>query len=284
MEFFEPAVKINELNGFVDDFLAACRVSEQRRHVLNASFLGQFKLRIDGADVPKSKFVTKKNESILKYLLFNKNKNISKERLIELFWPDSDKKSGFASIRTAIYRIRKLFSECGVSDTRDAFLAESNGYLYIKHPEYIDSDAETFLYLDIKQKASFQDDERIILLKKMTDLYDGHLMDESDYEEWAFFEREEYKTIYFNAVSALASLYIRNSQNKNAENVLLKALSLDPCHEELNDLMIRNYILMNQPEHAYRFYTYYKEMLERELGLEPDGKISALLDDMSQES
>jgi hypothetical protein len=38
---------------------------------------------------------------------------------------------------------------------------------------------------------------------------------------------------------------------------------------------------MDQPERAYRFYTGYKEMLERKLGLEPDRKISALLDDMT---
>ena len=268
-EFFLEAMKQNDLYSFVEDFLSVCSSSGKRNHIIKANYLGCFKLQIDGVSIPKSKFATKKNESILKYLLFYKDKQITKEHLIELFWPDSDKKSGFASIRTAIYSIRKIFTEYGISNVRASFIVENNGCLSIEHPEYIDSDAEHFLFLNRKQKSMASDKERITLLERMSELYGGNLMEEGGYEEWAFFEREEFKTIYFNVVSTLSSMYMKSGQNKKVEKRLLKALSLDPYHEELSFLLIKNYLMVNQPERARSYYNGYKEILERELGIEP---------------
>jgi DNA-binding SARP family transcriptional activator len=241
-----------------------------------ASFFGVFRLRINGVTVPKSKYATRKNESILKYLLFNKRKSVSKERLIELFWPDSDRKSGFSSMRTALHGIRKIFSEYGAAPV----ITENNGCLEIAHPEFISSDVEMFLQLNKKYDELDRDRansrEGLVLLEKLVGLYKGNLLEEGLYEDWVFFEREELKTIYFCAVDKLAVLYLQAAEYEKAENALLRALSFDPYNAELSLQLIRVFIDANQPGRAFTYYSNYKNLLKQELDIEPDERFSAL--------
>ena len=69
--------------------------------VVTVKLLGKFKLTAFGTVVTDDSFKTKKIGGILKYILMNREKSVSREVLADMFWPDSDPKSAFMSLRVA---------------------------------------------------------------------------------------------------------------------------------------------------------------------------------------
>lgn len=64
------------------------------------------------------------------------------------------------------------------------------------------------------------------LLERMNALYTSDLLDDEVYWDWTFVDREELKSVYLEAVMALASFYIEVKESKMAEKLLLKVLSV----------------------------------------------------------
>lgn len=247
--------------------------------------LGSFSITVNGRLIPGDSWKTKKIEGILKYLLLNRDRLVSRERLMGLFWPESDKKSASISLRAALYELRKVLKRYGVPlEGPEALIHERSGGLTIPSGRMLGVDRDEFLSLGQKLKnlpsgpsAKIQ---RIGLLERMTGLYRGHLFEDDLYEDWIFSTREELKSMYMKSALSLAGIYAEAKENEKAEKLLLKALALDPYSEEACLGLLNLYMATRQKNRAINLYAAFEDRVKKDLDTQPDAKLASVVQDI----
>ncbi|WHH56932.1 BTAD domain-containing putative transcriptional regulator [Petroclostridium sp. X23] len=267
------------LKEFCNDFALLYKINQRTCAVnIKVCFLGKFHISVNGTVISENNWKTKKAEGILKYLLLHKNRTINRETLMELFWPQSYKKSASTSLRAALYELRKVLSVYGiVIEGNDSLIHESSNGLQIKNKNNLIIDTDTFLehHKDLK-KLSFSETDKLkrtAILERMVSIYNGNLLENDIYEDWTFFEREELKSIYLKSALSLVKIYTERKEDEKIENLLLKTLYLDPYNEEACFFLLNFYISTNQRGRAIKLYQTFKKRLRKALGIEPDKKL-----------
>ena len=180
--------------------------------------LGSFELRIDGVSVVTPK--TQKARALLLYLVDLRKTAHGRERLLELFWPDSDEEKARQNFNTALWAIRKNIREAGFDP--DAYLiADKRTVAWIGPVSY---DAQRF--------ADLVDAGDVASIDAALAMYDGDFVD-GDFEEWTVGERERLGALYERALTrrveesrdpqAAKALLLRNPFSEAAHDVLIDA-------------------------------------------------------------
>jgi DNA-binding SARP family transcriptional activator len=204
--------------------------------------LGGFRLCVNGASiVPPS---TQKAIALLVYLLVHADRDVAREAVLELLWPNAEPDRARASLKTATWSIRRNIRNAGLDP--DEMLAVGKATMrWIGRPSV---DAQDFAAL-----ANSKDPrERSLAL----DLYRGDFL-EGNYEDWAVEERERLAALYERALRetvlhssdpAFAQrLLARNPYDEQAWSVLIAAevaagrpitarLLVDRCREALREV------------------------------------------------
>jgi len=69
----------------------------QKKKLISIKLFGSFKMIVDSTELGENEWKTRKICGILKYILANPDKTVSRETLSTLFWPESDSKAAFTS-------------------------------------------------------------------------------------------------------------------------------------------------------------------------------------------
>ena len=80
---------------------------------ISVRFLGEFQLEVRGRSLTEEINRSKKMANLLAYLIYHRDSIISQEDLIRALWPDSRRIDPVTSLKTLIYRTRKLLQEYG---------------------------------------------------------------------------------------------------------------------------------------------------------------------------
>jgi DNA-binding SARP family transcriptional activator len=250
--------------------------------IIRVNLFGRFSISINDIVVSKAEWKTKKITGVLKYLLVHRGRAISKDRLMDVFWPGSDKKLASMSLRAAQYELKKVLRKYGVSvEAGTSFLNEKRDTLEVRTGKMLVVDIDLFLsYFNELKKLppTISDpDQKTTILERMVALYQGDLLEDELYEDWAFAEREELRSIYFGAVMELANIYIMGGDNGKAEKLLLRILDMDQYNEEACLCLLRLYMTTNQKGRAVKLYSKFADRFEKELNIRPDDKLSAVI-------
>lgn len=269
----------NEIPMFINDFISAYK-EEKYKHLyfVKATLFGKPEISVNGTNITDTEWKTKKVSDFLYYLLLNCDNTISKEGLADILWPNSDSKSAIASQRTALYHLRKILYKYGVEVTGEkAFISETTGGLIIKNNDFLELDIHEFMNL-YKELASlnnsFQDENKIKILKKMISIYRGDLMEGSDYGDIVISERERLKEIFIEACEKLSLIYMDCGQLGEAENTLRHALTHDPYNENICLELLKLYMSQGKRNKAVKLYYSFKKRFEQELDLKVDNSLT----------
>ena len=116
--FFEKTVMNTpetRLKEFADLFINRQTAKiDSRTFKVSVDLLGRLSIRINGIAVPDNEWKTKKIAGVFKYLIAHRGQRVSKDRLMEVFWPDADKKSAMMSLRAAFYELKKVLRRYGL--------------------------------------------------------------------------------------------------------------------------------------------------------------------------
>uniref|UniRef100_UPI00406CE9CA AfsR/SARP family transcriptional regulator n=1 Tax=Macellibacteroides fermentans TaxID=879969 RepID=UPI00406CE9CA len=254
-------------------------------YAIDIHLFGRFTISVNGITIPDSEWKTKKIKGILKYLLLHKGKLVTRDQLMETFWPDSDKKYAAMSLSAALYTLKKVLLKYGIkNECNTRFIYETSGGLEIKPNNMLFTDVDKFrqLYNDYNNRNNNGMDKKqeLELLGRMASIYTGDMLEEETYSDWSHIDREELKTIFLEVSTALALLYIEEKELITAEKLLLRILAQDPYNEEVCFHLINTYILLNQRSRAVKLYSDFEKRLKKEMNIDPDAKLfSALMPD-----
>ncbi|MDF1617909.1 BTAD domain-containing putative transcriptional regulator [Petrocella sp. FN5] len=253
-----------------NSFITACCESEEKvQKIIKVTLFGNFSIQKGEVIIENKEWKTRKISGILKYILAHSGKSISRETLSGVFWPDSDKKAAFTSLRVALYELRKTLDRFGMGfeDEYPLIIEEKNGFC-ISSKNLVETDVEEFcrLYNTYKSQTLPAED----LLTKMTDLYTGDFLEDNSYDEWVSLSQEYYKAIYIEVSHTLLQLLLKKDALKEAESILEKHMRIDPYDEKACELLLRVYQHTGQNARANSFMRQFEKRFKAEMGVEPN--------------
>jgi DNA-binding SARP family transcriptional activator len=233
---------------------------EAPQSTLHIDLLGG--LRLLRGDEPLTTVDTPRLQSLLAYLLLNREAPQARHRVAFLFWPDSPEEQAMTNLRNLLYRLRHTLPEA------DRFLHVDRRTLRWRDGAPFELDVAEFEEaLKRADEAPDGATERSAL-EQAVDLYDGDLLP-GLYEDWIVPERERLRQSFERALERLTRLLEDQHHYRAAVGYGRRLVRHDPLREASYRRLMRLQALTGDRAGALRTYHRCATLLEQELGVEP---------------
>ena len=240
--------------------------------ILQLSLLGGFEARLDSGaqiDIP-----TKKAQALLAYLALQPGKALSRDKLANLLWGDRGDKQAHGSLRQALTVLRQALEPV---DPPPLVIDRSSVAI---EPAAVEVDAVTFDQLAANAEPA---DLEAVAALYQGDLLDGFVIRDPSFGEWLDGERERLRALMTRVLIMLLDQKVEAGAADEAVAIAQRLLTLDRLQESVHRTLIRLYAEQDRREAALQQFRRCRELLERELGVEPEAKTEALYEAICQE-
>ncbi len=239
---------------------------------LDLSLLGGFKATLDGEDL---QFATRKSEALLAYLAMPPGQMHSREKLAVLLWGDSGEEQARQSLRQTLFTLRKALNvraEIVLSGESDRIGLDRAA---------VRVDVERFLELTARGTPE--------TLAQAGELYRGEFLEglsvsEVGFEDWVSIEREKLRETALSALSSIVDQQMMTGKSEAAVQTSLRILSIDPTRESTHRMLMRLYVLQGRRESAIKQYQTCREVLRRQLDVDPEDETKKLFEEILDSS
>ena len=234
---------------------------------LRFQFFGPPRFTVDGEPV---KIGRRKAVALAAFIAVS-NKLHSRDLLAEMFWPDYDRDRARSSLRRTLAAMTKALGKFWLVIDRDSIGLAPNENLWV--------DVNRFRELTASSPNAPVNEAA---LKEAAALYGDNFLagftlgDSPDFDDWQFEQAENLGRAGAIVWERLSARLMRNSEYSPAIRYARDWVGADPLNEEAHRRLIRLYQLTDQRGNALRQYEKCKALLEKELGVEPDARTSAL--------
>lgn len=208
---------------------------------------------------------------LLAYLLLQRGKQLNREYLAAIFWPDSKGEQARTNLRGALIVLREQAPELAacLEDRRPhlGWRIDCEHTVDVFEFEAMLGRAEALAPADVSAA--------IAALKQSVSLYTGELLP-GIYDEWVLGERNRLHTTYLNALLWLAELLEASGQIRDAIRYAELLLRADRLRETSHLLLMRLLAATGDRARALRCYADCARLLLDELGANPGPAIEAL--------
>jgi DNA-binding SARP family transcriptional activator/Tfp pilus assembly protein PilF len=204
---------------------------------------------------------TLKSQSLLAYLICNRQQPQPRELLIGMFWGDRPMHKARRSLSTALWHIRRCFP-----DEDDPIQSDNQSVQFL-------SQADVWLDVDaFAANAARQEAQR---LQAAVDLYHGDFL-EGFYDDWVIDERYRLQGLLLDTLARLMDRYESAGQAPAALRTALSLIERDPLREDAHRLVMRVYVRQNRRNAALEQYVRCRDIVQAELGIEPAAETTEL--------
>ncbi len=251
--------------------------SESAPHTAGLTVYTLGTLRVYYNDVLVDQWEGVRSRSLFRFLVAHRHLPISKERLAELFWPDSEPELARRSLHQAVYCLRQTFKR--VMGDVPVVLFVNDCYLLAPDlPLWVDSDEFEEAIATARSALSRGDVELALqAYGRAIDLYQGDYMAEERYEDWAEERRIVFQSAYLEALHQLARAYQERKDYPTAIMLSQRALAVDSCDEDAHRMLIGCYAAQGLRHLAMRQYQMCVTTLKSQLGLSPSDDLEAFV-------
>ena len=193
---------------------------------LRIEMLGQLRVLVDGEPVPPEAWKRRRALEIFAYLVECAGAGVSRARLIDLYWPESDADAAHDSLRVTITAIRKAVG--------DVIKYESNAYRFIAPPG-TSVDVQDFkAHIDAARQADGSGNvaEARKHYQSAVDLYGGDFLEGMQEGGWQWRERELLRAGCLEALRWLADLALRSGDVRAQRFAVERLLEVAPFELE----------------------------------------------------
>lgn len=227
---------------------------------LKLNLLGGFAACYGGSSEPLV-FPRKKAAALLAVLASPIGRKRSREDIADLLWGFTGEASARNSLRQTLFVIRRILPNFpGLATTPDGLLLV---------PELVASDVAGF------EAAAAQ--ETLPALRRAAALYAGDFLQgfslrEDIFERWRAGEAARLRDIALSVFERLLAEYMALGRHRETVQTANRALAIDPLHEVAHRAIIRAYAAEGRNGPARRQYQACRDLLARELGVEPSAE------------
>ncbi|MCX7995128.1 MAG: hypothetical protein N3A65_05095 [candidate division WOR-3 bacterium] len=253
---------------------------------INFTTFGEFGISINGEKIEKWR---RNSAKLVLSLLFIKqitnhsgelvfeDRFISSDSLLLGLWPDKPQPLAAMNLQVAINELRKKL-EPDLKTGKKSQIIEYDNHAYRLRLDRIHTDIEDFLkfYRQARQaEISGNHKEALNLYNNMFGLYKGDFLADINLSE-IFAIREELNQILIKALLSSVRIHLVHDNLVTAINQCKLALSKDPYSEEVTRLLMECYAKIGRKDLALKQYNTLRELLVKELGIEPSRETEEL--------
>lgn len=230
-------------------------------------------------------FESQKVRALLAYLVLHAGRSQSRDRLAGLFWGDKDDETARRNLRQAIYSLKATLP--GEDSGRPHLIVDHQQVRFDRDSDYW-LDVEAFEHAlgprGDTAAAGFHD------LIGAAQLYRGDLLagfllkDCPHFEEWLVTQQERLREAALEALRTLVGSYLARGEHRLGIQLARRLVAMDPLSEEAHRHLMRLYDMAGQRDRALAHYASLRELLRRELSIEPLAETRALHDGILSEA
>jgi TolB-like protein/Flp pilus assembly protein TadD len=214
---------------------------------------------------------TKKTQALFAYLALQAGRAVSREILANLLWGELADRQARHNLSQALSSIRKAVQPVA--------------------PDVLHADVQSvtldpgFLDVDVARFETQAANGAVGALGEAMELYKGDLLlglniAETAFEEWLFIERGRHRERAVSVLRRLLDHHTALGHSENAVQVALRLLAFDPFAEEIHRKLMALYQEQGRLNAAIGQYRVCAEVLDEELGIEPQADTIALYHDL----
>ncbi|MBJ6364002.1 response regulator [Paenibacillus sp. GCM10012307] len=218
-------------------------------------------IQLPGQEPTTIKWRTTKAQELFAYLLYNRDKVVNRDLLIELLWSDCDTERGATQLYTTVYLIRRMLKtmNINISITKGRL---DTGYKLDIGDVRIDTE-EWEQQVKLLQPLGMDTVEQY---ERVLGMYKGDYLGEYGYL-WAEHERERLCRLWLHHVQQLTEFYTEHALLPSAIKINQTAQQLYPLHEESYFNLMKLYALADNRPGLEEQYWLLNLRLELEMGL-----------------
>lgn len=205
-----------------------------------------------------------KAKDLFAYLIHHREQFVSKQELINEFWPKLDLDTGVRHLYSAIYHIRKVIDKhhfpIKIITSKSNYMLKLNGMK-------LDAD----LMEDELNKFDIITENIIPRYKKLLALYTGDYFADCNYS-WCKKEQRRFRKIWITHLTRLAHYYIDNKNFLEAILLYIKLQQVLPWYEQSYFMLMQLHDKLNDRNTVIIQYRSLKRMLQKK-GKEVDDMI-----------
>lgn len=240
---------------------------------LALTLLGSFQVYLNGQ--PVTDFRSNKVRALLAYLAIEADRPHQRARLAGLFWPEWPEVTALTYLRHALNNLHTLLDDRHtaipfVQSTRNTlqFNQQSEHWVDVAHflqqsPVHASKDAQALQPAVVEQ------------LRQAIALYSGPLLPGffldgcAEFEEWLLLTRERLHRQGLTILQHLVDYYEGCQDYEQAQQLAWRRVELEPTLEEAHRQVMRYLALTGQRSAALAHYEQCRQVLAKELGVEP---------------
>lgn len=265
-EFVQQIIRKHNLD-------APPQASEQWPWPVKIYTLGRFSLLIDGRPLQFSGKAQQKPMGLLKVLISLGGREVSKDRLMDIMWPDTEGDKALRALDTTLHRLRKMIGHEEVIQVMDRKLSVNPRLCWIDlwAMERLIGQAEAIL-----AQASKDCEPAITLQRQLVSLYKGSFL--SDDHEPACINgcREHLQNRYLNRIGILGNYWENRKQWNHAATLYLQILETDDRQEPIYQHLMVCYRNQGRIAEAIAVYKRCCEALFSHYGITPSAETETL--------
>ncbi|MBV9596694.1 MAG: tetratricopeptide repeat protein [Chloroflexi bacterium] len=227
--------------------------------------LGTFRVLVDERVVEESAWRRRAARQILKVLVSKPGRRLTRDEIVEIFWPDSEPDAAASNLRSTLHALRRVLQPRPRTPSLPIVFADRDG-IWLRQDVELWTDADDF---ERAVADAFRSADPLPRLEAASMLYAGEYLPDDANEDWAAERREVLKHTWTDLQFGLAAAADKRGQVDAAVRPLERLLRADASDEraarELMKLLARN----GRRTEALRVYQRLVESLRTELGIEP---------------
>jgi DNA-binding SARP family transcriptional activator len=247
------------------------------RPMLTARLLGRLWVVVDGEVIDT--WSSRRTRNVLAYLLTHREMPVPRDVLMDVFWRDADPDAARNSLHVALSGVRRVLRVAGPEP-----LLERRHETY-RLADRIDAwvDVEAFercCRAGRRAEEAGDLDAALRAYEEAAQLYDGDLLADDPYAEWAADRRETLRAQAIEADARLAALHGRRHEHAAAVLAGRRVLALDPCNEPIHRQLMVSYAQSGRKHLALLQYQRCREALWAAFRIAPAPETTALYDSL----
>nr|WP_230416508.1 BTAD domain-containing putative transcriptional regulator [Micromonospora tarapacensis] len=185
----------------------------------------------------------------------------TRTHLAGLLWPETPEDRALSSLRTALWRLRQD-PYCPLTTPADTVRLDP--LVRVDVNQLVDTAARV-------RDGQTPDDAAEALAAGRHDLLPGW------YDDWVLADRERLRQLRLHMLEQVAGQHLAAGRHGEALEAALEAMAAEPLRETPHRLVVRIHLAEGNAFEAVHAYYVYRDLLLRELRLEPSPAMSALL-------
>lgn len=248
---------------------------EVKQTTIQVKMFGEFFISNEHHAFPREKKKSLQIGMLMAYLLANRNLETSKNKLIEILWPNEESDHPEGALRNLVYRARMEMKKFFPGEDRSCILLHNNSYQW---------DYDTACSIDVDQFEEYcklVSVEREPMLKyeycqKAMALYKGDFLPEYSSEEWVVFRSAYYKRLYGNCLLDACLKLTEEGLYQEVLNLCDHIIVADQLDSRVYECKLTAYLELGNPQSALSYYNQVVDLSYSKMGVNVSERMKEL--------